>query len=383
MKNFIFRNPTKLIFGKGMISRLPKEIPAGSKIMVTYGGGSVNSNGVYGQVVKALEGFDYIEFWGIEPNPKVETLRKAVAICKKEGVDFLLSVGGGSVLDGTKLIAAAAAYDGDAWDIVLRGKADGGIPFASVMTLPATGSEMNSGAVISSAELKEKYAFYGDYPLFSILDPETVYSLPPEQVANALADIFVHVTEQYLTVTGESRVMDRWSEGLLQTVVEIAPLIRRNQHDYDTMADFMLTATMALNNFIQMGVTQDWATHLIGHELTALHGTTHGQSLAVVLPSLMRVLREQKKGKILQYGERVWGIAAGTEEERMEMAIAATEEFFRELGLKTHLSELGIGEDTILEIERRFNERGTALGECGNVDGTMTRKILSLALPKA
>ena len=376
MKNFIFHNPTKLVFGKGQIAKLAELIPADKKLMVTFGGGSVRKNGIYDQVAKALEGRDYIEFWGIEPNPTVETLRKAIAQGKENGVDFLLAVGGGSVLDGTKLIAAGIVYDGDAWDIVLKGRAKASIPYASVMTLPATGSEMNSGAVISRSETKEKYAFNTRYPEFSILDPESTYSLPANQIAAGLADIYVHVIEQYLTTPGQSRVMDRWAEGLLLTVTEIAPRIRENQRDYDVMADFMLAATMALNDFIRMGVTQDWATHMIGHELTALHGITHGASLAIVLPGTMRVLRGQKRAKLLQYGERIFGITTGTEDERIDRAIEKTEEFFRSLGLATRLSEAGIGDETIEAVADRFNRAGVRYGEAGNVTGDVAREIL-------
>ena len=377
MENFIFRNPTKLIFGKGMIARLSKEIPEGSKIMVTFGGGSVKKNGVYDQVVEALRGRDYIEFWGIEPNPKVETLRKAIEICRREGVDFLLSVGGGSVLDGTKLIAAAVRYDGGAWDLVLDNSRIGEIlPFGDVMTLPATASEMNRNAVISSIETKEKFGMKVDYPRFSILDPQTTFTLPVYQRAAGMADTFIHVMEQYMTVTGQSPLMDRWSEGILQTLVEIAPKVLESENDYDSMANYMMCATMGLNGFIAMGVTEDWATHQIGHELTAIHGLTHGHTLAIVFPGLLKVLREQKKDKILQYGERVWGITGGTEDERIDRTIDATEKFFRSLGLQTRLHEVGIGEDTILEIERRFNERGVAFGEGANVTGTVARKIL-------
>lgn len=377
MENFIFRNPTKLIFGKGMIARLSKEIPEGKKIMVTFGGGSVKKNGVYDQVVEALRGRDYIEFWGIEPNPKVETLRKAIEICRREGVDFLLSVGGGSVLDGTKLIAAAVRYDGDAWDLVLDNSRIGEIlPFGDVMTLPATASEMNRNAVISSIETKEKFGMKVDYPRFSILDPQTTFTLPVYQRAAGMADTFIHVMEQYMTVTGQSPLMDRWSEGILQTLVEIAPKVLESENDYDSMANYMMCATMGLNGFIAMGVTEDWATHQIGHELTAIHGLTHGHTLAIVFPGLLKVLREQKKGKILQYGERVWGITCGTEDERIDRTIDATEKFFRSLGLQTRLHEVGIGDDTILEIERRFNERGVAFGEGANVTGTVARKIL-------
>lgn len=299
MYNFSFQNPTKLIMGRGMIATLAEEIPAGKKVMITFGGGSVKRNGVYDQVVAALKGFDTVEFWGIEPNPTVETLRKAIALGKEEKVDFLLAVGGGSVIDGTKLISAGLLYDGDAWDLVVKGSASQTVPLATVLTLPATGSEMNNGAVISRTETKEKYAFYANYPVFSILDPEVTFSLPDKQIACGIADTFVHVLEQYLTKTGVSRIMDRWAESLLQTLVEIAPLIRENKQNYDVMADFMMAATMGLNGFIAMGVPQDWATHMIGHEITALTGLTHGHTLAMVMPGTMDVLRESKGDKIM------------------------------------------------------------------------------------
>lgn len=381
MNNFIFQNPTKLIFGKGQIARLSKELPKDSKILVTFGGGSVKKNGVYDQVIAALEGFDYQEFWGIEPNPKVETLRKAVEICKRDGVTFLLAVGGGSVLDGTKLIAAASVIESDAWELVCNPKLYGGtLPFASVMTLPATGSEMNRGAVISNLATGEKYAFYNTYPKFSILDPQTTFSLPPYQVACGLADTFVHVIEQYLTVTDIAPLMDRWAEGVLQTIVEVAPKVRADQSNYDAMATYMLSATMGLNGFIAMGVPQDWATHMIGHEITALTGLTHGHSLVVVLPAVMDVMRQQKGDKILQYGERVWNITEGSSDERINKTIAATEQFFRSLGLQTRLSELNIGKEVAEQIVLRFKERGTLLGENSNIDYLTVEKILSQRL---
>lgn len=380
MNNFIFHNPTKLVFGKGQIAKLANLIPADKRIMITFGGGSVRRNGVYDQVVKALEGRDWVEFWGIEPNPSVETVREAIALGRENKSDFLLAVGGGSVIDGTKLIAAGLLYDGDPWEIVLEGKAGKTVPLGTVLTMSATGSEMNSGAVISRQETKEKFAFYGDYPLFSILDPETLFSLPQKQIAYGLADTYVHVLEQYMTTPAQSRLMDRWAEGILHTVIEIAPKIRDNQHDYAVMSEYMLAATLALNDMIRMGVTQDWATHMIGHELTALHGLTHGATLAIVINGTLRVLREQKRGKLLQYGERIWGITGGSEEERIDRTIAANEEFFRSLGLSTHLAEEGIGEATIAEIERRFNAAGVKFGEAQNVDGAMARRILEAAL---
>lgn len=376
MNNFIFQNPTRLIFGKGMIAELSRAIPTDKRIMITFGGGSVKKNGVYEQVIQALKGHNYVEFWGIEPNPAIETLRKAIILGKEKKVDFLLAVGGGSVLDGTKLISAGLKYDGDAWELVRKGAYSDTVPMGAVLTLPATGSEMNKGAVISRHETQEKYAFYGNYPVFSILDPETTFTLPPYQMACGLSDTFVHVMEQYLTTPGQSRLMDRWAEGILSTLIEIAPRIRENQHNYDLMADFMLSATMGLNGFIAMGVTQDWATHMIGHELTALHGLTHGATLAIVFNGTLRTLRKQKYGKILQYGERVWGITQGSDDERIDLTIEKTEEFFRSLGLSTHLSEENIGEETIQEIERRFNERGVAFGEAQNVTGSVAREIL-------
>ena len=376
MNNFSFQNPTRLIFGDGMIASLSKEIPAGKKIMVTFGGGSVKRNGVYDQVIKALEGRIVTEFWGIEANPTIETLRKAIALGKEKQIDFLLAVGGGSVLDGTKLISSGLLYDGDAWDLVKKGYYPESVPMGTVLTLPATGSEMNSGAVISRIETHEKYPFYSNYPVFSILDPKVTFTLPDFQIACGIADTFVHVMEQYMTSPGQSRLMDRWAESILASLIEIAPKIKENKTNYDLMADFMLCATMALNGFISMGVNNDWATHMIGHELTALHGLTHGATLVIVLPGTLRVLAAKKQGKLLQYGERIWGITSGTTEERVALAIKKTEDFFRSLGLHTRLSEENIGDTTIDEITRRFTERNVAYGEDRDVTAQVAREIL-------
>ena len=376
MNNFSFQNPTRLIFGDGMIASLSKEIPAGKKIMVTFGGGSVKKNGVYDQVIKALEGRIVTEFWGIEANPTIETLRKAIALGKEKQIDFLLAVGGGSVLDGTKLISSGLLYAGDAWDLVKKGYYPESVPMGTVLTLPATGSEMNSGAVISRIETHEKYPFYSNYPVFSILDPKVTFTLPDFQIACGIADTFVHVMEQYMTSPGQSRLMDRWAESILASLIEIAPKIKENNTNYDLMADFMLCATMALNGFISMGVNNDWATHMIGHELTALHGLTHGATLVIVLPGTLRVLAAKKQGKLLQYGERIWGITSGTTEERVALAIKKTEDFFRSLGLHTRLSEENIGDTTIDEITRRFTERNVAFGEDRDVTAQVAREIL-------
>ena len=377
MQNFIFQNTTKLVFGKGQIASLSQFVAPGTKLMLTFGGGSVKKNGVYDQVMAALTGYDVVEFWGIEPNPSVETVRKAVQLGREEKVDMLLAVGGGSVLDATKLIAAGLAEpETDPWAIVLRRSASKQIPFASVMTLPATGSEMNNGAVISCRETKEKYGFFAGYPTFSILNPMTTYSLSKTQKANSMADIVVHVLEQYMTTTGQSRVLDHWAEGVMQTIFEIAPQVLADEPDYDVMSDYMYSATMALNNFLRMGITQDWATHQIGHELTALCGVTHGESLAIVYPGLLSVLREQKKGKILQFADRVLRLTEGSEEDRIETVIRYLESFFKSLGLATRLSEKGIGVETVEAIATRFSERGVHFGEAQNVDGELARKIL-------
>lgn len=383
MYNFEFQNPVKLIFGKGSIARIAEEIPAQSKIMLTFGGGSVKRNGVYDQVIKALEGRNIVEFWGIEPNPKYETLVEAIALARREGVDFLLAVGGGSVIDGTKFIAAAIPYEGEPWDIITRNDiVRKAVPLATVLTLPATGSEMNNGAVISRRTTHEKFPFHSDlvFPRFSVLDPCVTFSLPKKMIAAGLADTFVHVMEQYMTYPVDARVMDRWAEGLLQTVMEISPAAMGDNPDYDTMANFMLCATMGLNGFIAMGVPQDWATHMIGHELTALHEITHGVTLAIVLPQLLRVMRQDKHDKLLQYATRVLGIIEGDDEARIDEAIRRTEEFFHSLGIATRLSDYGVGQATVDEIVRRFTERGAVWGERHDVTPDKVRKILEMAL---
>ena len=378
MNNFTFCNPTKLIFGKGTIARIAREIPTGAKIMMTYGGGSIRRNGVYDQVTAALKGRGAVEFGGIEPNPQYETLVKAVELARAEGVDFLLAVGGGSVIDGTKFIATALKYEGDPWDFLLDpSKAVDAVPLATVLTLPATGSEMNNGAVVSRKEVNEKLAFHNPkcYPLFSVLDPEVCYSLPQRQIVNGIVDSFAHTLEQYLTFDTQAMVMDRWAEGLLQTLVELGPKLVERHDRYDEVANFMLTATMALNGFIAMGVPQDWATHMIGHELTALHGLDHGVTLAIVYPGMMRVMRREKFDKLVQYAERVWG-ATGTPEEKAEAAIEKTDAFFCSLGMKTRLSEHGVGQETIDFIVERFRKRGWNLGENGQVTPERVAEIL-------
>ncbi|MUP39154.1 iron-containing alcohol dehydrogenase [Labilibaculum euxinus] len=362
MENFDFYNPVNILFGKGKIAEINKHISKDAKILMTYGGGSIKKNGVYDQVVDALKGYEIIEFGGIEPNPHFETLMKAVEIVKSEKIDFLLAVGGGSVLDGTKFIAAATYFEGDAWDILAkRAPITKAVELGAVLTLAATGSEMNNGGVVTKAATKEKKAFGNPllFPKFSVLDPETTYSLPKRQVTNGIVDAYVHVMEQYLTYPVNSPVQDRFAEGILLTLLEEGPkALASDTPDYENRANLMWAATMALNGLIGMGVKSDWATHMIGHELTAFHGIDHAVTLAIVLPGLLTQLKEKRSEKLLQYAERVWNITEGSDEEKKALAIDKTEAFFNQVGIKTRLSEHNVGQDSIDVIASRFEERG-------------------------
>ena len=380
MNNFIFQNPTKLVFGKGQIAQLANLIPVGKNIMITYGGGSIFKNGIYEQVKEALKNHNVSEFGGIEPNPEYETLMRCVAICKEKNIDFLLAVGGGSVIDGTKFIATALKWKGEPWDFLVQPLPTGdAVPLAAVLTIPATGSEMNNGSVISRRERQEKLFFFNDacYPQFSILDPTAIYSLPKRQIANGVIDTYVHVLEQYLTFDNHASIQDYWAEGILKTLLDIAPKLMENQTDYDTCANFMYAATMGLNGFISMGVDTDWATHMIGQELTALYGLDHGVTLAIVYPGVASVMREDKREKLIQYAERVFHIIDGTDDEKIDRAIAATENFFRSLGVRTRLTDYAIGDDTIVEIVRRLTERNHPLGERVNITPDKIEEILN------
>jgi NADP-dependent alcohol dehydrogenase len=385
MKDFEFYNPVKVFFGKDQISKIASQIPAGNKVLLIYGGGSIFKNGVYDKVKEALKGFNVIEFGGVEPNPSYETGMKAVEIIKEKKIDFLLAVGGGSVIDATKFIASAALYEnGDPWKILSGNEpVKSAMPIGVVLTLPATGTEMNKNSVISRKSTTEKFAFASPYsfPRFSILLPEAAGSLPRNQVANGVVDAFVHVIEQYLTYPVNAPIQDRFAEAILLTLIEEGPKAYTNPADYDAMANLMWSATMALNGLIQCGVPGDWSVHSIGHELTALHGIDHARTLAIVLPGLWKVLREEKKDKLLKYGERVWNIKEGTEEERVNAAIDKTVSFFESLGIKTRLTDYGVKQDTIDNIVSRFEERRwLALGDRGLTTPSVTRKALELQL---
>ena len=381
MQNFEFSNPVHVLFGKGRIADIGTLIPQDAPILITYGGGSIKRNGVFAQVTAALAGRRVLEFGGIEPNPRYETLMKAVEVVRAERVGFLLAVGGGSVLDGTKFIAAAAPFEGDPWTIVSSGaRVKSAVPLGSILTLPATGSEMNPFAVISRAETQEKFAFSSSlvYPRFSVLDPETTFSLPPHQVANGIVDAFVHVMEQYLTFPADAPLQDRMAEAILLTLIEEGPKTLADPADYNARANLMWSATMALNGLIAVGVPQDWATHMIGHEVTALSGLDHAQTLAIVLPNLLHVRRETKREKLLQYAARVWGVTSGTDEERIAAAIEKTRTFFHRLGLPTRLSDYGVARDVVAAIPARFEKRGTVLGERKDITPPVVSKILEL-----
>lgn len=385
MNNFNFQNPTKIIFGKEQIATLATEIPAKSKVLLLYGGGSIKKNGIYAQVISGLKEFKVIEFGGIPANPEYSILLKALKVIKEEKIDFLLAVGGGSVIDGTKFLSSAALYEGEnPWEILTGNKPTlKGMPFGTVLTLPATGSEMNSGAVITRADLKEKLGMGGPglFPQFSILDPSVVASIPERQLANGLADAFTHVLEQYLTYPIGALIQDRFAEGILMSLIEVAPKVIANPSDYKAASNFMWSCTMALNGLIQKGVPTDWAVHAMGHELTALYGIDHARTLAIVVGSHYKYNFENKKAKLAQYAERVWNITTGTEEEKAQAGIEKTEAFFHSLGIQTKLSEYT--EDykgTASIISERFTSRGwVGLGEHKKLTPSDVEKIIEMS----
>ncbi|WNO62188.1 iron-containing alcohol dehydrogenase [Rheinheimera sp. MMS21-TC3] len=384
MFNFCFQNPTKIIFGKEQIATLTNNIPKNSKVLLLYGAGSIKRNGVYQQVSQALSDFSWLEFSGIEPNPSFETLMQAADLVRREKIDFLLAVGGGSVIDGAKFIAAAAVFEGDAWQILAEGaKVTSAIPLGCVLTLPATGSESNGNSVVTRYETQQKLGFSSPlvYPQFAILDPSVTFSLPTKQVANGVVDAFVHVIEQYLTYPVNAAVQDRFAEGLLQTLIEQGPLALTEPENYDVRANIMWAATMALNGLIGQGVPQDWATHMIGHELTACYGLDHAQTLAIILPALLQQQREQKRAKLLQYGRRVWQLSYSNEEQVIDEAIALTKAFFQQMGVATQLSDYKLGAAAIAAVEAKLVQHNMLkLGEHGDITPQIAKQILQQAL---
>ncbi|MEO5607794.1 MAG: iron-containing alcohol dehydrogenase [Polaromonas sp.] len=385
MQDFEFHNPTRIVFGSGKVAELARLVPPKAKVLLLYGGASAEKTGTLAEVRAALGAREAHEFGSIEPNPTYETLMRAVEQVKRQKIDFLLAVGGGSVIDGTKFVAAAACFDGEPWDILLTRGANvsRALPFGAVLTLPATGSEMNNGSVVTRQATHTKLAFLSEqvFPQFSVLDPTKTYTLPPKQIANGIADAFVHTMEQYLTYPVQALAQDRFAEGLLQTLIEIAPKALMENEDYDTRANLMWTATLALNGLIGAGVPQDWATHMIGHELTALHNIDHARTLAIVLPAMLNERRVQKRAKLLQYGERVWGIRSGSDDERISAAIDQTRDFFERMGIPTRLSAYGLGADAIEVVVRQLEAHGmTQLSEHRDLTPAVSRRVLEAAL---
>ncbi|ARU59283.1 iron-containing alcohol dehydrogenase [Oleiphilus messinensis] len=383
MLNFTFHNPTRIQFGSGQIVALNAEIPDDARVLMIYGGGSIKSNGVYEQVKSALGERPVFEFSGIEPNPRYETLINAVDVIRQNNVDYLLAVGGGSVIDGVKFIAAAACFEGDdPWDIFTkRAPVKRALPIGVVLTLPATGSESNTGAVVTRGEDKLPFASPLVRPAFAILDPQVTLTLSPRQVGNGVVDAFVHTIEQYLTYPVNGKVQDRFAEGLLQTLIEDGPKALSEPDNIEVRANVMWSATLALNGLIGAGVPQDWSTHMIGHELTALYGIDHARTLSLILPAMMKVRRDTKRDKLCQYAERVWNIREGSDEEKISAAIHATEAFFRKMGVPVRLSEVDLGSEAIPTILNQLEKhRMTRLGEHRDIGLDISQRVLETAL---
>ncbi|ARV14084.1 iron-containing alcohol dehydrogenase [Polaribacter sp. SA4-12] len=385
MNNFQFKNPVKIIFGKETIANVADEIPKDANVLLLYGGGSIKKNGVYNQVKDALKEYSITEFGGIPANPEYEVLLEALQVIKDNDINYLLAVGGGSVIDGTKFLSAAALYTGDTpWDILKNSiRTEVGMPFGTVLTLPATGSEMNSGAVITRRETKEKLGMGGPglFPQFSILDPRVISSIPQRQLANGIADAFTHVLEQYMTYSVGALLQDRFAESVLQTLLEVAPKVLKDPTDYEAISNYMWSCTMALNGLLMQGVPTDWAVHAIGHELTALYGIDHARTLAIIAPSHYEYNFETKKDKLAQYAERIWNVTEGTLEEKARIGIEKTESFYKGLGIDTKLSDYTSEyEGTAETIANRFKERGwTGLGEHKSITPEKVEEIVKMS----
>ena len=384
MLNFIYKNQTEILFGKGQMSEITSRLPENAKVLLLFGGGSIKKNGVYDQAMSALVDVDVIEFGGVEPNPTYETLMQAVATAKEQNVNFILAVGGGSVIDGAKFVAAAYNFAGEPWDILVKGaEFSNPLPIGAVLTLPATGSESNGNSVVTKKETSQKRAFSSPsvQPVFAVLDPEYTFSLPERQVSNGVVDAFVHVIEQYLTYPVNAPLQDRFAEGILQTLISEGPKALSEPQNYDVRANVMWSATMALNGLIGQGVPQDWSTHMIGHELTALYNLDHAQTLAIVLPAQMHVQKEQKSIKIQQLGARVFGFNYNDEAEQIDKTIKAVQDFFEAMAVKTRLADYDLDEQAIDAVVKNLEKNEiTTLGEHGDIDLAKVKQILALAL---
>jgi NADP-dependent alcohol dehydrogenase len=379
---FTYVNPTQIQFGQGQIQSINSIIPQGSKVIVIYGGGSIKRNVVYDQVSAALEGYDWVEFSGVEPNPTKETLDKAVSIVKEKAIDFILAVGGGSVIDGSKYVAAASHYDGDGWDIMIgKHPVSSAVPLGAILTLPATGSESNMGAVITKAETHDKLPFMTPHvqPKFAVMDPDVMKTLPERQLVNGIVDAWVHVCEQYLTNAHGAMVQDGYAEALLKNLKQLGEEFENRDNDA-WRANLMWNANQALNGLIGSGVPHDWATHMIGHEFTALWGVDHARSLAIVQPSLLRNQFEVKKAKLEQMGKNVFGLADS--DTLAELTIDAIEAFYQSLGVTTQFNEYqGSKGDAVEAVVSQLEQHGMiALGENQAITLDQSRNILTSAI---
>lgn len=387
MENFEIINPVRVVFGKEQLHRLPELLKEhnASKILLAYGGGSIKRIGLYDKIMAKLKDFDVIDFGGIEANPEFSKCMEAVELCRKESVDFILAVGGGSVIDGVKFISGAVGYEGDPWDVLERKEGcvfESAVPFGTVLTIPATGSEVNSGAVISRSEIQAKRTMGGPlfFPKFSFCDPTVIETLPKRQLANGIIDAYMHVLEQYLTYPSDNLLQEREAEAILSTLIEIKDVVN-NPSDYKLASNFMLCASHALNGNLRCGVPTDWTTHMIGHELTAKYGIDHARTLAIIGPRLFEHQFENKKQKLAQYGKRVWGLS-GDEESIARTAIEKTEAFFHELEVATHISEYASDTDGFPEyVEEIFRSRNwVEMGERNAITPADVSKIVSASI---
>lgn len=381
MENFEYFNPTKIVFGAGELNRLAEFVPK-ERILLLYGGGSIKTNGVYDTVKKTLAGLEIFELGGVQPNPTYEKAMEAVELIKKEKIGFILAVGGGSVLDSAKFISLAVHHKGEPWDILTTREFNGtqAVPLGAVLTLPATGSEMNRYFVLSRGDQKLSFGHPLVYPQFSLLDPSVTTTLDQRQVGNGVVDAFVHVMEQYLTYPANAPLQDRMAEGVMLTLIEEGPKTYVRPKDLTARSNHMWAATMALSGMIGVGVPQDWSTHNIGHELTALYGIDHARTLAIVMPAMMWAMRDEKREKINQYAERVWKLQ-GSDQELLRGSIRKTVDFFESMGLPTKLSAYGIKSEVIPKVIARFEARGfTPIGEKEKVTLEKVSEVLRLAL---
>lgn len=382
MQNFVFRNPTKLIFGKGQLEQLKTEIPQfGKKVLLVYGGGSIKRNGIYDNVISILKDInaEVFELTGVEPNPRVSTVKKGIQICKENGVEFILAVGGGSVIDCTKAIAAGSKYDGDVWDIVTKKTfANEALPFGTVLTLAATGSEMNAGSVITNWETNEKYGWGSPvtFPQFSILDPVHTTSVPKDQTIYGMVDIMSHVLEQYFHHGTNTELQDRYCEAVLKTVIETAPKLLSDLENYEHRETILYCGTMALNGILAMGVKGDWATHNIEHAVSAVHDIPHGGGLAILFPNWMKHVVEENVSRFKQFAIRVFNVETDgkTDREIALEGIQALRQFWTSIEAPVTLSDYAIGEN---EIDLMV-DKAMAYGEFGNFKKLNKDDVLSI-----